>query len=154
MRLSVACAAALLAMAAAPAQAAQICAWMLETAEADDVRALELWLEADADMQIYYQLAGEGLVTESMRAHSPSSGTFVLHKGKPDKPWGFSATLTPPGPIDVVAEIRENPVDIFSDEPPPLMASFDFKRSVPEGETAIPPVLAARQCKTINPPAR
>lgn len=143
---------------AAPAAAApvKICAWMTETVDAESNHEFSLWLEADADIQIYYQMAGEGVVTESMRAHSPGSGTFVLHPGEPDKPWGFGATLNPPGEVDIVAEIHETPEDIFSDVPSPLLTAFEFRRHVPEGETTPPPIFAEKRCRTVaaKEPAR
>lgn len=136
----------------APAHAAQICAWMTEKAEEEDFRSFELWLESDEDIQIYYQMAGRGVIEGENHAHSPGSGTFVLHPGEPDKPWGFGVTFVPPGEIDIVAEIHETPKDIFSDDPSPLLTEFVFRRAVPEGETAPPPVFAQRQCRTVQVP--
>jgi hypothetical protein len=135
--------------AAAPAHAARVCAWMNETIGDDDYHELTLWLEADGDVDFYYKIKGEGLRSEGMKAHSPNSGTFVLHARKPDKPWGFGATLSPPGEIDVVIELRATPKDIFSDAEPPLLASFTFRRQVPEGETTPPKDLANKQCAAL-----
>lgn len=137
--------------AAAPAHAAQVCAWMDETIGEDDCHELALWLEADGDVDFYYKIKGEGLRSEGMKAHSPNSGTFVLHARKPDKPWGFGATLSPPGEIDVVIELRATPKDIFSDAETPLLASFTFRRQVPEGETTPPNDLASKQCAVLTP---
>jgi len=135
--------------AAVPAHAAQVCAWMDETIAEGDYHELALWLEADGDVDFYYKIKGEGLRSEGMKAHSPNSGTFVLHARKPDKPWGFGATLSPPGEIDVVIELRATPKDIFSDAETPLLASFTFRRQVPEGETAPPKDFARKQCATL-----
>jgi len=137
--------------AAGPAHAAQVCAWMDETIGEDDYHELALWLEADTDFDFYYKIKGEGLRSEDMRAHSPNSGTFFLHPRKPDKPWSFGSTLTPPGDIDVVIELRAMPKDVFSDAETPLLASFTFKRAVPEGETKPPKDFAKRQCATLAP---
>ncbi|CAN5239620.1 hypothetical protein BH11PSE2_BH11PSE2_03190 [soil metagenome] len=138
------------ALIAAPsaASAAQICAWLTETTKADDLHDFSLWLQSDAELEIYYKMAGEGLVTESSKLYSPGSGTFVLHAGKAAKPWGFGATLNPPGDIDIIAEIHKKPVDIFSDAPSPLLASFAFKRHVPESEKKAPATFSTKQCKT------
>lgn len=137
---------------AGPAGAVTVCAWMDETLGEDEYRELKLWLEADRDFEGYYMIKGEGLSTESMKAHSPSSGTFFLRPKTPNSYWGFGATLTPPGKIDVVVEVRARPVDVFSEEPPPLLASFTFRRDVPEGESAPPKTFAARQCAAVAAP--
>ncbi len=139
-------------VAAAPAQAAQVCAWMTETLGEDDYREVELWLEADRDVDLYYMVKGEGMKDESSRVHTPSSGTFVLSAKQPKKPWGLGATLSPPGEIDIVAELRAYPKDVFAEEPPPLIMAFTFRRAIPEGETKPPPILATRQCKTADFP--
>jgi hypothetical protein len=139
-------------LAAAPhAYAAQLCAWMTEKLGEDDYHEVALWLEADEDFDGYYKIQGEGFTSEGMRAHSPGSGTFVLHAKKPDKPWGFGATVSGPGQIDIIAEVHKYPKDVFADEPPPLIASFTFHRDVPEGETKAPATFAAKQCQTVAP---
>lgn len=138
--------------AAAPPRAVEVSAWMDETVGEDDYHELALWLEADGDADFFYRIKGEGVSSEGMRAHSPNSGSYVLHAGEPGRPWKFGATLTPPGAIDVVIELRAMPKDIFSDEETPLLAAFTFKRSVPAGETAPPKDLSARQCATLKAP--
>jgi hypothetical protein len=145
-------AAAALALLAAPAaQATQVCAWMTETLGEDDFHEVTLWVEADEEFDFYYMIKGEGLKGEGMRSHSPGSGTFGLHARKPDKPWGFGATLSGPGVIDIVAELHKYPKSVFSDDEPPLITAFTFHRDVPEGETKAPATLAAKQCRTVAP---
>jgi hypothetical protein len=131
------------------AGAVEVCAWIEETVGEDDYRQVALWLQADEDVDIYYMIKGAGLSGEGMKAHSPSSGTFFLKARTPEKPWTFGATLTPPGEIDILAEVHAPPADIFSDDEPPLLAAFSFRREVPEGETSPPPALAARQCASL-----
>jgi len=138
--------------AAGPAHAVRVCAWIDETVGDEDFRELTLWLEADGEVEFYYRIKGEGLTSEGMKAHSPNSGAFFLHAKEPDKPWRFGATLSPPGDIDVIAELRAKPADIFSDAETPLLASFTFTRHVPEGETTPPKTLAAKQCATLAAP--
>ena len=58
------------------------------------------------------------------------------------------ATLSPPGEIDVIAELHAMPKDIFAEEEPPLVMAFTFHRAVPEGETRPPTTFATRQCQT------
>ena len=142
----------------ATAQAAEICAWMTETLGEENYREVELWMQADAEVSFLYSMKGEGMretgEEDGNRAHSPGSGTFVLHRGEPKKPWGFGMTLYPPAEIDIVAEMREWPKDIFADEEPPLLTAFTFRRAIPEGEEKPPPTLAAKQCRVVTIPAR
>jgi hypothetical protein len=134
---------------ASAARAAQVCGWMLEKTDADNMHELEIWLDADQEISFFYKIGGQGLVDESGHANSPNSGTFVLHPGEPGRPWGFGMTLQPPGQVDVVIEIHQTPKDIFSDEETPLLTSFTFHRDVPADETQPPADLAKRQCATV-----
>lgn len=146
------------AFAATSARAAEICAWMTESLGEESYREVELWLQADADVDFFYSMKGEGMKEageDGNRAHSPGSGTFVLHKGEAKKPWGFGMTLYPPAEIDVVAEVRAWPKDVFADKEPPLLTAFTFRRAIPEGEERPPATLAAKQCRTVTfPPSR
>lgn len=146
-------------LASAPAaRAAEICAWMTESLGEENYREVELWLQADADVSMFYSMKGDGLkeTGESpSRGHSPGSGTFTLDRGEPKKPWGFGMTLYPPGEIDIVAEVREWPKDIFAEEEPPLLTAFTFRRAIPEGEEKPPATLAEKQCRQVEfPPSR
>ncbi len=136
-------------LASPAAQAAQVCAWMTEKLDGEEMHDFQLYLQADQELEIYYKIGGEGLIGDGSRMHSPGSGTFVLHKGVAEKPWGFGATLSPPGQVDFVVGVHKKPVDIFSETLPPLLASFDFKRKVPEGEKKAPATFATKQCKTV-----
>ncbi|WP_293905221.1 hypothetical protein [Phenylobacterium sp.] len=138
--------------AAGPVHAAQVCAWMTEKVGDADLHEVTLWLESDSDVDLYYMIKGEGLKSEGSRSHSPGSGTYSLRAKKPEKPWGFGATLSPPGEIDIIAELHATPADIFADDEPPLIASFTFHRALPEGEKIPPATLAERQCVTADFP--
>jgi hypothetical protein len=138
---------------ACPAHAVQLCAWMTETSNEDNLHEVTLWMQADADFDFLYKIGGQGLKeNDGNRAHSPGSGTFALDAGKADHPWGFGATLYPPGVIDIVAEVHATPKDVFKDEETPLITSFTFHRDVPDGEEKPPATLAARQCKAVTAP--
>lgn len=139
---------ALVMLAANPASAAQVCAWLTESLEEEDFHEVALWLEADRDVDLYYMIKGEGLKGDGSRSHSPSSATYSLFAKSPARTWRFGATLTPPGHIDVIAELHAQPKDIFAEEEPPLVMSFAFRREVPEGEAKPPATLATRQCQT------
>lgn len=138
-------------LAAAPAQAAKVCAWMTEEIGEDDFHQVAVWMQSDQDLDFYYAMAGEGLTGDGMKAHSPSKGTYSLSAGEAEKVWGFGSTLTPPGVIDVIAEVRQTPADVFAEEAPPLLAAFTFHRDVPEGEIEPPKTLAAHQCAEVKP---
>lgn len=87
-----------------------------------------------------------------MKAHSPNRGTFFLRPRTPDSLWTFGGTLSPPGRIDVIVEVRAKPKDIFSDDLPPLLATFTFQRHVAGGEPEPPKTFAAKQCATLGNP--
>ncbi|HET6971362.1 MAG TPA: hypothetical protein VFH92_09570 [Phenylobacterium sp.] len=130
---------------AQPARAAQVCAWLTETVDAEQTHQFDLWLEADADADILYAMTGQGIVTEGSRMYSPGSGTYSLHARRAERVWGFGGTLDPPGDVDIVAEIHEKPASIF-DETSPLIAAFPFQRHVPEDEKAPPTDFQQRRC--------
>lgn len=132
------------------ARAAQLCAWIVETNEENDVHKLKLYLSSDKEIEFLYKIGGQGIVDGMGHSHSPSKGTFLLHAGETDNPWSFGATLTAPGKIDVIVEIHEKPESIFDDKPTPLLAKFTFQRNVPESEKKAPPVFAKKQCTAVK----
>jgi hypothetical protein len=129
---------------------AQVCAWIVETKEPNDVHHFALWLQADAELDFRYVIGGQGIVTESGKSHSPSSGTLVLHAGKAEKPWGFGTTMETPAKVDITVELRQTPADIFSKEATPLLAKFSFRREAPESEKSAPRTLAKKQCAVVK----
>jgi hypothetical protein len=141
--------AALVVALAAPAEAAQVCGWLVESVDADEVNRWDLWLQSDADMDFKYEMKGEGVTTESSRIYSPGSGSFFLTAGKADHAWGFGTNLEPGANIDIVAELHQTPEDIFDDNETPLLAAFTFQRTVPEGETEPPKTFMEKQCVTL-----
>jgi hypothetical protein len=137
------------------AQAAQLCGWMLEKTNDEKYHELEIWLQSDQDIDFFYKIGGEGLVEDSGgKGNSPNSGTFVLHPGVAERPWGFGMTVYPPGRIDVTLEVHEWPKDIFSDEETPLLATFTFQRPIPAEEVEPPADLAKHQCLTVTLPSK
>lgn len=132
------------------AGAAQVCAWMDETAGPDNLRQVKLWLQSDSAVDFTYELGGDGLADASGKMHSPSSGSFHLDAGQTDSPWSFGATLVPPGRIDVTVTLHAPTPSIF-DPPGPVIALYTFRRQIPDGETKIPPALAQHQCVSIAP---
>ena len=133
-----------------PAQAARICGWLVESNQSDDERMVDLWLQSDVDASFLYQIGGKGIVTTSGTSNSPSSATYSLEAGKAEKPWGFGATLDPPGKIDITVELHQMPADIFSKAPTTLLAKFTFQRNILASEKKPPPTLARKQCATIT----
>jgi hypothetical protein len=141
---------ALIAASTVSANAAKVCAWMVETEAADDERMLVLWLQSDADIDFFYQIGGRGIVTPGNTGNAPNDGSFQLHAGQADSPWKYGQTLEPPGKIDVTIELLKMPADIFSNAPKPLLAKFAFERDVPATEMKPPATLAKKQCATIQ----
>jgi len=96
----------------APANAAKLCGWMVESEEEDDVRKLTIFLSSDADVDFFYKIGGKGISYPGNTGNSPGSGTFTLHAGQTDSPWSYGQTLEPPGLIDVNIEIHQMPADM------------------------------------------
>ena len=140
-------------LAPGPARAVQVCGWLTETSDKENLHEFELWLQSDGEAEGLYRMKGEGIVTEGMRSYSPGSGTFFLHAGRPAKMWGFGSTLSPPGDIDIVAEIHTKPASIFDEVETPLLATLTFRRHVPEEETTPPKGFTTKQCATLPAPA-
>jgi hypothetical protein len=132
------------------ADAAQICAWLVESNQPDDVRQLDLWLQSDANVDFLIKVDGEGIVDGSGKSNSPESATYSLMAGQADKAWGFGSTLAPPGAIDETVELHKTPADVFSDAPTPLLAKFAFRRKIPADEKTPPKTLAKKQCATLE----
>ena len=123
---------------------------MVEKTGQNSVHDVELWMQADADYRMGYQIAGGGLVTASTQANSPTNGNVSLNRGVATKIWDFGATLNPPGKVDMIAEVHAATKSIF-DPPGKLLTSFIFRRNVPAGEKKSPPVLAVHQCQVVKP---
>ncbi len=134
---------------AGPARATELCGWLTEVVKDDNVHDFDLWLQADGEVAFLYRMTGKGLTSEGSRMYSPGSGTSSLHAGKAERPWGFGATLDPPGDVDIVAEIHVSPKSIFDEEETPLLGKFTFQRHVPEGETKPPTDFQKHQCVTL-----
>jgi hypothetical protein len=133
---------------AAPAGAAKLCGWMVESQE-DDERKLKIFLSSDADVDFFYKIGGKGIVYPGNAGNAPNDGTFTLHAGQTDSPWSYGQTLEPPGSIDVNIEIHQTPDDIFSKKPTPLWANFVFRRAVPANEKKPTAVFMKKQCATV-----
>src|SRR5258708_40352434 len=113
------------------ADAAQICAWLVESNQPDDVRQLDLWLQSDANIDFLIKVDGDGIVDGSGKSNSPELATYSLTAGQADKAWGFDSTLAPPGAIDEVVEMHTTPTYVFSDAPTPFLSRFAFQRQIP-----------------------
>jgi hypothetical protein len=130
------------------AEAAQICAWLVESNQPDDVRQLDLWLQSDADIGFLIKVDGDGIVDGSGKSNSPETATYSLTAGQADKAWSYGSTLQPPGAIDETVELHKTPAD--SDAPTPLLAKFAFQRKIPADEKTPPTTLAKKQCATLQ----
>ncbi|MGD0192382.1 MAG: hypothetical protein ABSD74_16720 [Rhizomicrobium sp.] len=137
---------------AAPAGAAQICGWLVESNEPEDVRGLTLWLQSDADVDFLYAIGGKGIVNGMGYANSPAKASYTLHAGHAEAPWHGGGTLDAPAKIDITVELHQTPADIFSDAPTPLLAKFAFARNVPASEKKPPATLAKKQCAIVAVP--
>jgi len=136
---------------AAPAHAAQVCAWIVETNGTDeDERDMKLWLQSDADIDFMVKIDGDGIVNGMGKSNSPMKASFTLHAGQADSPWSYGATLDAPAKIDETVILSKMPADIFSDAPTPVLATFVFRRDVLESEKAPPKTFAKKQCAAVK----
>ena len=142
---------ALIALLLCPAagRAAEICAWLVEANQPENVRSFDIWLQSDADMVFLYNVYGKGIITSSGEANAPANGTYNLRAGNAQQVWNYSPTFYPPGKIDITVEIHKVPSDYYSSGPTPLLASFTFARNIPASEKSPPPILATKQCMEI-----
>jgi len=134
----------------AQAQTIQICGWLIETNKPDNAHDFDVWLESDTEIEFLYKIGGAGVVTDGMKAHSPGSGTYVLHAKKPEKVWGFGSTLYPPERSTSASLCTRNLRAFFSEAPTPVLAKFVFQRDVPESEEKAPATLAKKQCVAVK----
>jgi hypothetical protein len=132
------------------ANAKQVCAWLVESNQPDDLRQLELWLQSDSDIDFVIQVNGDGIVDSTGKSNSPESATYSLTAGQADKAWSFGSTLAPPGRIDEIVELHEMPTDATSDAPTALLAKFLFQREIPAAETTPPDALSRKQCVSLK----
>ena len=70
------------------AGAAQVCAWLVESNDADDVRNVDLYLQADKDFDFLLKVGGDGIITTSGKSNSPETATYSLNAGKADEGMG------------------------------------------------------------------
>jgi hypothetical protein len=134
----------------ASAQATTVCAWMVESNQPEQVRDVDIWLQADHDISFLYQVGGKGIITDTGHMSSPGSGTYSLKAGKAERPWGFGATLDSAGKIDVSMDLHKMPAQVTSSAPTPVLGHFVFQRDVPATETKPPATLAKKQCSIIT----
>jgi len=78
----------------APARAANVCAWMLETNGGDDgnYRQLEIWLQSDADVDFLYKIGGKGILLTLRVAGCPHMLKEQLLRESGIKPYSCLAT--------------------------------------------------------------
>ena len=133
-------------MFSAPAHAAQICSWLVESDGPGHSRDLDLWLQSDTNLTFVYSIYGKGIVSRVGEANAPANGSYSLRPGAAEKLWHYGATFYPPGKIDLTLEIRKVATDYFSAAPTPVLASFAFARRIPESETTPSSVLSKKQC--------
>lgn len=135
------------------AYGAQLCAWMVEADDTDDMgtsRKLTLWMRSDGEIDFYIKMTGDGIVNGTGKSNSPMSATYTLHAGQTDSPWSYGATLDSPARIDETVEIHKMPTDIFSNTPTPLLAKFVFQRDVPASEKTPSKLFQKKQCAAVR----
>ena len=131
----------------ARAQAAQVCAWVVETVEDGDTHKFELNLSADAPTSVSVRFQGPGFTS--------GAGGGQLIQLAPGSPQtvdgeGFDVGAGDDLSFDVRLFDRALTLDDLDNPPDKPLAAFVFHRKVREAERAPPPDLAAKQCRPLG----
>ena len=129
------------------AQAAQVCAWIVESVEDEGTHKFELNLSADAPATVSARFQGPGFTSAAM------GGELIqLEPGAPQNVDGEGFDVDPGDDIsfDVRLFDRALTLDDLDNPPAKPLAAFTFHRKAGEHEAAPPPDLAAKQCKPLG----
>jgi len=142
------CALILQASLTARAQAAQVCAWIIESVEDDGTHMFDLNLGADAPASVSVRFAGDGFITGAM------GGRLIdLQPGETQNVAGEGFDVSPGDDVGFDVQLFDRPLASLEEARRPAtapLAHFVFHRKVGEGERAPPTELAARQCKPLG----
>ena len=127
------------------ASAAQICAWIVESAEEDGVHKFALNISADSSAAVAVRFQGPGFTSGAM------GGDIInLDPNEPREIDSEGFDVSAGDTLSFTVKVFDRPITSLSEEPGPARAEFAFHRQVAEGEHAPPPDLAAKQCKAIG----
>jgi len=129
------------------AQAAQVCAWIVESVGDDGTHKFELNLSADAPVSVSARFQGAGFI-------SGAGGGELIHL-EPGAPQdvdgeGFDVDAGDDLSFDVRLFDRALSLDDLDNPPAKPLAAFVFHRKAGEHERTPPPDLAAKQCKSLG----
>jgi hypothetical protein len=142
------CALAVGAWLAGRAQAAQACAWIVESLEDDGTHMFELMVSADAPTSISVRFQGPDFTSASM-----GGDMIQLDPGQPKKIDGDGFDVSAGDDLRFDVQLFDRPMATLDEMEKPTgrrLAAFAFHRRVGEGERAPPPDLAAKQCKPLG----
>ncbi|HEY1751826.1 MAG TPA: hypothetical protein VGG29_11210 [Caulobacteraceae bacterium] len=145
--LTLLCALALDASLIGRAQAAQVCAWIVETVEDEGTHVFDLNLSADAPASVSVRFQGPGFTSASM------GGELIqLDPGQPKDVDGEGFDVSPGDDVSFDVRLYPHPLSLDDLDNPPAapLAAFTFHRQVGEDEHAPPGDLAAKQCKGLG----
>lgn len=129
------------------AQAAQVCAWIVELVEDEGTHKFELNLSADAPISASVRFQGPGFTSGA------GGGQLIqLAPGEPQNVDGEGFDVDPGDDLsfDVRLFDRALSLDDLDNPPAKPLAAFVFHRKVGENERTPPPDLAAKQCKPLG----
>ena len=128
----------------ARAWAAQVCAWIVESVEAEGTHKFELNLSVDAPASVAVRFEGPNFTSAAM------GGEMIqLDAGEPKTVDGEGFDVSPGDDLSFDVRLYAHPLTLDELDNPtgkPL-AAFTFHRKVVEAERALPADLAAKQCK-------
>jgi hypothetical protein len=129
------------------AQAAQACAWIVESVETDGAHKFELNVSVDAPTTASVRFQGPGFTSGSMGGGLIQ---FAPGEAKDIDGEGFDVDAGDDLSFDVKLFDHALTLDELDEPKGKPLAAFVFHRKVPDGEKAPPPDLAAKQCASLG----
>jgi hypothetical protein len=127
------------------ASAAQMCAWIVESAEQDGLHKFALNVSVDASTSVAVRFQGPNFTSGAM-----GGDMISLDPSEPREIDSEGFDVGAGDALSFTVKVFDRPIASLSDEPGPTRAEFVFQRRVAEGEQAPPPDLATKQCKAVG----
>jgi hypothetical protein len=129
------------------AQAAQACAWIVESVEDDGTHKFALNLSVDAPTSLAVRFAGPNFTSGSM-----GGDLIPLDAGAPKEVDGEGFDVSPGDDLRFDVALFDHPITLDELDSPKRkpLATFVFRRKVGEDEHAPPAAFAAKECKPLG----
>jgi hypothetical protein len=130
------------------ASAAQVCAWIVESAEEEGTHKFALNLSVDAPASVAVRFKGPNFTSAAM-----GGDMIQLDPGEAKEVDGEGFDVGPGDDIRFDVQLFDQPMASLEEMENPkgkLLAAFVFQRKVGEDEKAPPADLAAKQCQSVG----